>query len=400
MSTSCRLASFLTFGALLLLALTGCNKPEGQEANLIFYPPPPDIPRLQFLVSFSSAEHWIERRSSFRDFVTGASGEERGDIKNPYGMAISNGKLYICDLGSKLVHVIDMANKAYDVLGAPGQVKNPVNITIDSDGTKYVCDTNKRRVVVFDANDKFVRDIGDPSSCVPIDLAIWKDKLFVVDIKGAEVEVWSRDGSLLSTISSKGRGPTQLRMPTNLEIGPNGHVYVVDTELTIVKEFDQAGKFIRTYGAPGDRPGYFARPKGIAIDPEGRIYVADSQWEVVQVFAPDGQLLLYFGGATPGPEGMGLPAGLIIDKTSLEVFRSLIDKEFKAEYLLLVANQFGVNKIAVYAYGVGPKPPAPAPKPDQEPSPSESDPKKPPSSEPDRSSTAPKPGQGPPSSDN
>ena len=365
MSTCRRLAPFLTLAALMLLTLGGCKAQKEQKMKVIFYPPPPDAPRLQFLTSFSSAKQWLKSRSSFADFIVGGKKEEdETAIKSPYGIAARDGKLYICDLGASRVHVIDIQNKSYKVLAPTEQTPNPVNITIDSDGTKYVCDTAKRRVVVYDADDQFVRDIGDPKRCVPIDLAIWDDKLFVADIAAAEVEVWTKDGSLIKTISSKGLGPSQLLQPTNLEVGQNGHVYVVDSKLAIVKEFDQDGKFVKSFGEPGDRPGFFARPKGIAIDPEGRLYVADAQWEVIQIFAPDGRLLLYFRGAEPGPTRMGLPAGVAIDKTSLPAFRHLVSENFEPEYLFLVANQFGVNKIGVYAFGhaVQAKPVASQPK--------------------------------------
>ncbi|NIA06644.1 MAG: hypothetical protein GWP14_03245 [Actinobacteria bacterium] len=317
----------------------------------IFYPPSPDAPRLQFLVSFSDVASWLERGSPFADFVVGAKQEKRGSIKSPYGIAARDGRLYICDLGLRLIHVIDLPRKSYGVLGTPDQIRNPVNITIDADGTKYVCDTGKRMVAVFDAEDRFLRYLGDPQRCVPIDLAIFGDELFVVDIAGAKVEVWSKEGKFLRTIATKGRGPDQLRRPTNLAVDQRGHVFVTDTALAMVKEYSSEGQFIKTIGGPGNRPGYFARPKGIAIDPQGRLYVADAQWDIVQAFSSDGQLLIYFGGAGSKPEGMGLPAGLAIDATSLNVFRRFVSKDFEAEYLLFVVNQFGTNKIGVYAFG-------------------------------------------------
>jgi hypothetical protein len=48
---------------------------------------------------------------------------------------------------------------------------------------------------------------------------------------------------------------------------------------------------------------------------------------------------------------MGSPTGLAIDATSLEHFRPYINKDFDAEYLLLLTNEFGKHKIGVYAFG-------------------------------------------------
>jgi sugar lactone lactonase YvrE len=302
-------------------------------------------------MSFSSAQGWAERRSSFADFIVGQEASTEGEITAPYGLAARDGKVYICDLGNHTVHVVDMARKAYAKLGGSKLLQNPVNITIAADGTKYVCDTGLRKVVVFDAEDRFLRFLGDPAKCTPSALAVYGGELYVADVGGAEVEVWAMDGKLKRVIARKGTGPADLHMPTNIAIGPGGRVFVSDTVASTINVYDTKGDYLGSVGAPGDSPGFFARPKGIAIDPAGRIYAADAQWEIVQLFAPDGQLLLFFGGGGPDPQGMGMPAGLAIDATSLPAFRSYVDKDFVPEYLLFVANQFGKHKIGVYAFG-------------------------------------------------
>lgn len=338
--------------AVVLALAAGCSAPPAEvPSKPVFYPSSPNVPRLQFLTSFSDLDAWSSSRTSFADFIVGSKKGERSKIVSPYGLAAHKGKLYICDLGAHRVHVVDLARKTSTALGAPEWIENPTNITIDADGTKYVCDTHKRKVVVFDAQDRFVRALGDPAKCTPIDVAIRGDELYVADVDGAKIEVWSKDGKVLRTISSKGSDPGQLRMPTNVAIGPSGRIYVSDTGASTVAQFSADGQYLKPIGVPGDRPGEFARPKGIAVDPQGLIYVAESQWEVVQVFSPDGQLLLFFGGAAHGPESMGMPAGLAIDASCLPYFMQYVSKDFEPEYLLFVANQFGKHKIGVYAFG-------------------------------------------------
>lgn len=348
------LSALCTTAALALCAfLAGCGGqgPQRKPGVPIFYPPPPSPPRLQFLVSFSAAERWLGGPDQLRQFIVGEKRITRGVIRTPYGIAARNGRIYICDLGLHCVHVIDLVKKTYGLLGERGQLQNPVNITIDAAGTKYVCDTGKRRVAVFDAQDRFVRYLGDPGRAVPSDLALRGDELVVADVAGGEVEIWSRTGQLLHVIARKGKGPGQLRRPTNVAVGADGRIFVADTVSSVVNVYDRQGRFVRSIGGPGDRPGSFARPKGIAIDPQGRIFVADAQWEVVQAFSPQGRLLLFFGGAGPKPQGMGMPAGLAIDDTSLDAFRRFVADDFQPQYLLFVANQFGKHKIGVYAFG-------------------------------------------------
>lgn len=349
--------SALALGALTIALAFGCAaSPKGEPtpASAVFYPPPPDAPRLQFLTSFSDATHLVATKSSFAEFVVGSQKQEEavGTLHAPYGIATHNGKLYICDIPLRCVHVYDLLNKGYTRLGRPDMFFGPVNINIDADGTKYVCDTQKALVFVFDADDRHVATFGDPDRCAPIDLAIAGDELYVCNIKNYNIEVWDKSsGELLRSFSGKGLEPDQLRAPTNIALGPDGNLYVTDTELATVKVFNPQGKLTQLIGEPGDRPGYFARPKGIAIDPDGVMYVADAQWEIVQLFTIEGKTLLFFGGTAAGPEGMGLPAGLTLDTSCLPALEKYLAPGFQPQYLLFVANQFGNNKIGIYAFG-------------------------------------------------
>ena len=60
---------------------------------------------------------------------------------------------------------------------------------------------------------------------------------------------------------------------------------------------------------------------------------------------------MYFGRDEIGLRRLGMPSGLGIDTTSIQAFKDFIAKDFEAEYLLLVANQFGNNKVCLYAFG-------------------------------------------------
>ncbi len=340
---------------LLAAAAVGCEPGVQAKSNkIVFYPPPPDLPRLQFLTSFDNVSSWAEKQSNFAEFVVGTANKKakQGEIHSPYGIAAYGGKLYICDLGPQVVHVVDLINKKYAPLGKPGQMEMPVNIAIAPDGTKYVCDTGKKQVAVYDAQDQFVRYLGDPKTCVPISLAVYKDELVVADAADCQVEIWSKDGKVLRTFSGRGEEPGKLQGPTNIAVSADGRIFVADTIGSNIFVFNHEGGLLGTIGAAGDTPGCFARPKGMVIDPNGILYTADAQWEKIQIFTLEGQLLLFFGEGGPLPECLGMPRGLAIDTSTIPAFAQHIDKDFQPEYLLFVANQYGKNKrIGVYAYG-------------------------------------------------
>jgi sugar lactone lactonase YvrE len=351
-------------GLLLAMTAVSCkttprtDAPAAQAAAStakVFYPPAPAPPRLQFLVSFGDAEMFTatQRQSNFSDWVVGVEEQKtRTKFDSPYGIAASNGKLYICDVGFNKVHVVDIPAKTYATLDANGQIVNPVNLTIGPDGTRYICDTGARAIFVFDANDKYQRKIAADGQWSPIDAAISGDRLYVADVTGGRITVCSTGGEVLSHISEKGDGPDQLTNPTNLDIGPDGLIYVTDTIQQIVKKFDTQGRFMGTIGGPGSSLAGFARPKGIAVDPAGVVWVADAQWDAVRAFRSDGQLLFVFGEPGGEPHNMGIPAGLAVDSSSISAFRRYLDPNFQPTYLLFVVNQFAKTyKVAVYAYG-------------------------------------------------
>ncbi len=204
----------LTAAVVIVAATTGCatSKPAPPP---IYYPA--TQPRVQFLLGFMDVDRWVEKRSSLAQFVMGTTEQVSHEIKSPYGMAIRNGRMYICDLGLHCVHVVDLAARTYARLGTPQQVLNPVHVTLAPDGTKYVCDTDPKHnaVVVFDAQDKYVRDIVPPEGTRIIDVALYKDELIVADIDGGHVLAWDRDGKLLRQIAGPGRArPSSAGRPT------------------------------------------------------------------------------------------------------------------------------------------------------------------------------------------
>jgi hypothetical protein len=69
------------------------------------------------------------------------------------------------------------------------------------------------------------------------------------------------------------------------------------------------------------------------------------------MFNDQGQTLMFFGGAGNDRGKMNIPAGIAIDYDKVEYFRKFADPEFELEYIVLVANQFGPNKISVYGFG-------------------------------------------------
>jgi hypothetical protein len=59
--------------------------------------------------------------------------------------------------------------------------------------------------------------------------------------------------------------------------------------------------------------------------------------------------LMFFGGNYKGPGDMWLPAKISIDYENLEYFQKYVDPDYNLKYLILVTNQFGPDKLNIYA---------------------------------------------------
>lgn len=345
-----RLRAALAPGLLALFA-AGCASQPVKREPAIFFPPAPALPRLQFLTSFNGLKD-IEEQSGFDRFVVGE--KLNLELDKPYGVAMYDGKIYVCDTNTTVI-VLDLEKKLFSSMaGAVGQgrLSQPVNISIEADGTKYVTDPVRGQVVVFDRNDAYLRAIGEPGTWKPVDAVPFEDRLYVADNANGLVKIFDKaSGELLKTIGDKGDPSERLDRPTNVAFDAKGNLYVTDIGRFQIVKFDRDGHFQSMIGKAGDTPGHFARPKGTAIDRNGLLYATDAAFNNVQIFSPEGRLLMFFGDSNLGPGGLMLPAKVAIDERNVAYFRSYAAPEFEVEYLVLVTSQFGERKVSVYGFG-------------------------------------------------
>ncbi len=346
---------FARFGGccLLLALLSGCATKPPAPVTYTFFPPAPDEPRVQFLTSFSAGVD-LGGSGSFVDFLTGRPASPDALIK-PYGLAVKDGKIFVCDTVAGVVEVFDLVKKRarYFAPRGEGHLMMPINISVDADGTRYVADTGRGQVVVFDKDGNFLDAMGTKDEMKPCDVAIATDRLYVADLKGHAVRVYDKAArKLLFTIP---RDPNakegKLFSPTNLALDPQGRLLVSDIGGFAVQVYDLDGKYLRMIGQQGLAPGSFSRPKGVAVDHNGLAYVVDAATQVVQIFDAEGRLLLFFG--QPGASTRGelcLPAVVKVDYDNVGLFQKYVAPGHQCEYLILTTSQFGPHKVNVYGF--------------------------------------------------
>lgn len=358
-----RLAYITVIWTLCLLSGCRSTKISVQEQKPVFFPPPPETPRLQYLTSFSGPEDLgTVKTSPFEKFIVGEPEKVEG-IKIPYGIAIYDGKLYVCDVGKRMVEVFDLKNRTFGYLTQDRRLINPVNIYIDKDGTKYITDPTAGAVFVFDRNNNITAALGKEAKINPIDVVVRGSLCYVTDFTGNQVVILDKTtGREMARLGRKTDaqkqpepllvlGDGEFSLISNLALDRQGNIYVTDKTGARITEFDRSGTFMRTIGRLGNNIDEFMRPKGIALDNQDRIWVVDAGSEVAKIYNQQAQLLLFFGLPGNKPGMMNLPTKIILDYNNIEYFRRYAVEGANIEFLVLVSNQYGPNKISVYGFG-------------------------------------------------
>jgi hypothetical protein len=346
--------------AVVVLAATGAGcaskpKPKAARAEYAFWPAAPDEPRVQFLRSFNTSDDVATKRSGFQDLVYGTEQNQTLGVAKPYGVALWNGRIYLTDVRGTGVIVLDVKKQETRIMGATGAgaVTKAVDVVVADDGLKYVVDPVRASVFVYDANERFVREMKLANTS-PVSAAVHGDVLYVADFKNRDVKVIDRrTGQLRGMIGGGGGEDGKFIGPLKVATDRAGNVFVTDTVKCRVQKFTPDGKFVAGYGTTGNVPGAFTRPKHIAVASDGVQYVVDASFNNVQLFDEEGKTLMFFGSDGAHPGAMDLPAGIAISESpeDLALFGKHVHPAFRAERIIVVTNQFGPSKVAVYAMG-------------------------------------------------
>jgi hypothetical protein len=343
----------------VLAAVTGCG-PKGASGDVeperaMVFPEPPDTARIQFLARYGSSEDFEKGSGSgFLQTLTGENQTKAWEpIVKPYGATLMNGRLYTCDSMRPGVEVLDFVEGRFEVWAPSGQgaFAKPINCFADPvEGTLYVADVGRSEVLVYDTTGAFLGAFGHGEMVTPVDVFVTEDRVWVADLRGHRVVAFDKATRqpIASLPNVEEGSPNSVFQPTNIWI-TDDELYVSDFGDFKIKVYTLDGEFVRSVGKYGNGWGMFVRPKGIAVDREGILYVVDAGFQNVQMFNDEGDLLMFFGGPYQGPGTMYLPAKVTIDYDNLHLFQDLVDPGLEAHYLVIVTNQYGPDKVSIYA---------------------------------------------------
>lgn len=308
---------------IVLLGLVACAEAPVAKGPTIFWPEPPDPPKVAFVQNLAEPKDAGVKPSWFKKVIRFIFGEkDPPHVIRPSGIAVDEeGGVYIADTGLQVVHYFNQKDhqyRQYFQLPPPfDRLQNPIGVAVDGSKRLYVSDANFNRVFVYDPAGESVRVIGRDEemkriSGIAIDRA--RERLYVVDTMGHQVLIYNLAGEKKGTLGKRGTGPGELNYPTFATVDEAGRLYISDSLNFRVQVFGPDGAFQSQIGSLGSTLGKFSRPKGVAVDRENHLYVVDTLYDNVQIFNAAGDLLLYFGKTGVEPGYFWLPSGIAVDR--------------------------------------------------------------------------------------
>lgn len=325
------------FPVLALFLLSGCA--GAPTMPRLFWPPPPEQPRLEFIGAYSAVEDFPKTASQrFTEKLTGQ--QIVPAFKTPFGIA-SDGKgtVYVSDIHDRNLRVVDMNAHTIEYFTKDAIFSNPLGLAMDSRGNLYIADGAKGKVFVFGPGKEPLYTFGTPEVISkPAFLSINErlGRIYVSDGDGHKVVVFDLQGKHLFSFGQKGEADGELYSPQGVAIDRDGKVYVADMFNARIQIFEADGRFLAKFGQRGDQLWQFDRPKALAFDSEGHLYVIDSRKSAIIIYDRDGRLMLTTGTGNPSTHrmGFGMPASIFIDVNDRIYVADSLNKRFSVwQYL-------------------------------------------------------------------
>jgi DNA-binding beta-propeller fold protein YncE len=214
--------------------------------------------------------------------VWGKAGAGRGELRTPFAVAASGGRVYVADFGNDRVQIFGPDGAVLDSFGSrgsgEGQLLRPAGVAVASDGTVYVADHFNDRIQRFSSDGHFQAQLGTLSTPTP-----------------TPVTPVVTPSPSLTPAAAASLPDAQLRRPEGLALDRDGNLWVADYGR------DRVVKLSTTDGHLMSVVSGFSGPKSVAVDPgTGRLLVADTGNARVERLTPDGAVDSQWSLPAPG----------------------------------------------------------------------------------------------------
>ncbi|MEA3307032.1 MAG: hypothetical protein U9Q34_04535 [Elusimicrobiota bacterium] len=301
----------------------------------------------------------------------GSKGSMPGQLNKPSGIAIGlDNRVYVSNTSNKRVDVYNADGifiYAFPTLDEGGSAFSPFKITIDRASNIYVSDNKGKMIIKYNTAGKFLKEFKFRNSGFTVDDYGF---IYIVDAKKGKIKELSPKGNVLGKFGTRGKGKSEFRDLSDVEVNGGGKVYLSDAGnekiVTIVLEnklrkeklktassasmfnlkgpvkklafntdaffvldndsiiaslpeaeevalIDKNGKK-KTFAREGREQGQTDEPLGFAVDKKGRIFIADTGNHRVQIFSAKGGFLNMFGGKGSNEGKFNAPQNIVLNK--------------------------------------------------------------------------------------
>lgn len=236
--------------------------------------------------------------------------QEVNGIKNPSCLAVDEcGQIYFIDTETCKLYRYNFTTQILEhrfcISGCgyePGKVEEPARIIIDK-FTLWVADAGNHRIQAFSRENCQIKYIIENLKA-PIDIGLDRDgSLYVLDRESKRVFKYNNNGHFI-----KHFGQAYLKEPVGLAAGKENRLYVIDRDSKGFLLFTNEGEYSGAFGDFTKISEDF-QPSTIAIDRKGNIFVLDQKTGLIHQFDPDGSHI----GVIPIPDFKGEVCDLAVD---------------------------------------------------------------------------------------
>ena len=199
----------------------------------------------------------------------------QGTLRLPLNLAIDDdGFFYVADSERNQVVIYDKDQNYVAAIGKIGEMK-PRDVAVSKDRI-YVADIESHSVHVLDkATRTNLFDIprgADATNAmkrlfIPTNLALdAKGRLYVGDTGGFHVQVYDVDGNYLRSVGGLGDNTGQFARVKGVAVDREDRLYAVDAMSQAVQIFDGTGKLLTVFGEPGVVGVVQNLPAKVAVD--------------------------------------------------------------------------------------------------------------------------------------
>ena len=185
---------------------------------------------------YVASDHKLQKFSRDGHLIkcVGQQGSKDGEFRQPRGVRVHHGHVYVCDWDNDRIQVFDTDLNFIQTIGSPGsgrgQFNEPYDLDFDSEGKAYISDNQNHRIQVIDTSGQFVRQFGQEEGegklKDPTAVHVMGQFVYVSDQGHGRIVVYQTSGQFVTSFG-KHTG-VELGNPLGITSDCNGLVYVSD----------------------------------------------------------------------------------------------------------------------------------------------------------------------------